>query len=687
MGWRPYPPQELPLIQWKMGGTAVNNRPMHICASDFFILSVEGIYMIITLTNGESREFQNGMSALDIAAAISHKLAKKALAARIDGVVKDLNTVIDADCRLEILTFEDEDGKKALWHTASHIMAQAVKRLFPSAKLAIGPAIDTGFYYDFDVEESFDADDLVRIEEEMRRIVDANLPLERFELPREEALALMKDEPYKQELINDLPEDAHISFYRQGEFTDLCAGPHLPSTGKVKAFKLLSVAGAYWRGSEKNKMLCRVYGTAFEKQEELAAYLNQLKEARERDHNKLGRELKYFTTSDVVGQGLPLLMPKGAKVIQVLSRFVEDEEEARGYTLVRTPLMAKSDLYKISGHWDHYKDGMFVLGDEEKDDEVMALRPMDCPFQYMIYNSELHSYRDLPIRYSETATLFRNEASGEMHGLIRVRQFTLADAHIICRPDQIADEFKSVVSLIQYMMKCLGIEGDVKYRFSKWDPNNTEKYINNPEAWDTTQRLMKGILDDIGLNYVEADGEAAFYGPKLDLQFRNVFGKEDTLFTVQIDFASAERFNMTYVDSDGEKKHPYIIHRSSIGCYERTLAMLIEKYAGALPLWIAPEQVRLMSITDRSLPYLQEWAQKLKAAGVRVTVDDRSEKIGYKIREARYERIPYMVIAGDNEVEKGTVSVRKRGAGDLGEMDGSAFMEMLLKEIREKTIF
>jgi len=643
--------------------------------------------MIITLTNGESREFQNGMSALDIAAAISHKLAKKALAARIDGVVKDLNTVIDADCRLEILTFEDEDGKKALWHTASHIMAQAVKRLFPSAKLAIGPAIDTGFYYDFDVEKSFDADDLVRIEEEMRRIVEADLPLERFELPREEALALMKDEPYKQELINDLPEDAHISFYRQGEFTDLCAGPHLPSTGKVKAFKLLSVAGAYWRGSEKNKMLCRVYGTAFEKQEELAAYLNQLKEARERDHNKLGRELKYFTTSDVVGQGLPLLMPKGAKVIQVLSRFVEDEEEARGYTLVRTPLMAKSDLYKISGHWDHYKDGMFVLGDEEKDDEVMALRPMDCPFQYMIYNSELHSYRDLPIRYSETATLFRNEASGEMHGLIRVRQFTLADAHIICRPDQIADEFKSVVSLIQYMMKCLGIEGDVKYRFSKWDPNNTEKYINNPEAWDTTQRLMKGILDDIGLNYVEADGEAAFYGPKLDLQFRNVFGKEDTLFTVQIDFASAERFNMTYVDSDGEKKHPYIIHRSSIGCYERTLAMLIEKYAGALPLWIAPEQVRLMCITDRSLPYLHEWAQKLKAAGVRVTVDDRSEKIGYKIREARYERIPYMVIAGDNEVEKGTVSVRKRGAGDLGEMDGSAFMEMLLKEIREKTIF
>ena len=643
--------------------------------------------MKITLADGEQREFENGISALDAAKAISGKLAKKALAARIDGTVRDLNTKLSDGSRLEILTFDDEAGKKALWHTASHIMAQAVTRLFPGTKLAIGPAIDTGYYYDFDVEKPFDADDLKKIEDEMARIVADNLPLEKFELGRSEALAFMKDEPYKQELINDLPADAVLSFYKQGEFTDLCAGPHVLSTGKVKSFKLLSVAGAYWRGSEKNKMLTRIYGTAFEKSEELAAYLNMLKEARERDHNKLGRELKYFTTSDVVGQGLPLIMPKGTKVIQTLSRFVEDEEEKRGYQLVRTPLMAKSDLYKISGHWDHYRDGMFVLGDEAKGDEVMALRPMDCPFQYMIYNSELHSYRELPIRYSENATLFRNEASGEMHGLIRVRQFTLADAHIICRPDQLADEFKGVVSLIQYMMGCIGVQDDIKYRFSKWDPKNTEKYINDPEAWETTQRLMKEIIDDIGIDYTEADGEAAFYGPKLDLQFRNVFGKEDTLFTVQIDFANAGNFDMTYVDSDGEKKRPYIIHRSSIGCYERTLAMLIEKYAGAMPLWIAPEQVRLMSITDRSLEYLREWETKLKAAGVRVTVDTRSEKIGYKIREARNERIPYMAVAGDNEVDKGTLAIRKRGEGDIGEMDGNAFLEMVIQQNSDKTIF
>ena len=643
--------------------------------------------MKITLANGESREFKDGSSASEIAVAISSKLAKKALAARIDGTVQDLNTIINADCRLEILTFEDEAGKKALWHTASHIMAQAVKRLFPSAKIAIGPAIDTGYYYDFDVEKPFDADDLERIEAEMRRIVAADIVLERFELPRSEALDLMKDEPYKQELIRDLPEDATLSFYRQDDFVDLCAGPHLPSTSRVKSFKLLSVAGAYWRGSEKNKMLTRIYGTAFEKQEELAAYLQQLKQARERDHNKLGRELKYFTTCDAVGQGLPLLMPKGTKVIQLLSRFVEDEEEARGYTLVRTPLMAKSDLYKISGHWDHYKDGMFVMGDEEKGEEVMALRPMDCPFQFMIYNADLHSYRELPIRYSENATLFRNESSGEMHGLIRVRQFTLADAHIICRPDQVAEEFKAVVGLIQYMMTCIGVQDDIRYRFSKWDPQNTEKYINDPEAWETTQRLMKGILDEIGLDYVEADGEAAFYGPKLDLQFKNVFGKEDTLFTVQIDFALPGRFDMVYVDNNGDKQRPYIIHRSSIGCYERTLAMLIEKYAGAMPLWFAPEQVRLMSITDRALPYLKEWEQKLRAAGVRVTLDDRSEKIGYKIREGRFERIPYMAVAGDNEMEKGTLSIRKRGTGDLGEMNGDAFYETLIREIKEKTIF
>lgn len=643
--------------------------------------------MKITLADGSIREFDSGMSALDIAKALSQQLGKKALAAKIDGQVCDLSTIIDKDCRLEMLTFDDEDGKRALWHTASHVMAQAVKRLYPDVKLAIGPAIDTGFYYDFETDTPFTADDLVKIEKEMKHIVQQNIPLERFELPRDEALVYMKDEPYKVELISDLPMDAVISFYKQDEFADLCAGPHVPSTGRVKSFKLLSIAGAYWRGSEKNKMLTRIYGTAFEKQEELAAYLQRLKEARERDHNKLGRELKFFTTHDAVGQGLPLLMPKGAKTLQILQRFVEDEEESRGYLPTKTPIMAKSDLYKISGHWDHYKDGMFVLGDEDKGDDVMALRPMTCPFQFMIYKADLHSYRDLPLRYTETSPLFRNESSGEMHGLIRLRQFTLADAHIICTPEQVAAEFKDVLNLVQYIMRALGIADEITYRFSKWDPQNTEKYINDPEAWETTQVMMKTILDDIGLNYVEADDEAAFYGPKLDLQFKNVFGKEDTLFTVQIDFALAARFDMVYVDSNGEKRRPYIIHRSSIGCYERTLAMLIEKYAGALPLWMAPEQVRLLSITDRSIPYLKEWQKKLKAAGVRVTLDDRSEKIGYKIREARTERIPYMLVAGDNEAENGTLSVRKRGEGDLGAVTGDAFFSTLMKEISDKTIF
>ena len=635
----------------------------------------------------QHKEFENGLSALEIAKALNQKLGKKALAARIDGVSCDLSTVIDRDCKLEILTFDDEDGKKALWHTASHIMAQAVKRLYPDAKLAIGPAIDTGFYYDFDIAAPFTAEDLTRIEKEMKRIVQQNIVLERFELPRDEALEYMKDEPYKVELISDLPEGEIISFYKQDEFTDLCAGPHLPSTAKVKSFKLLSIAGAYWRGSEKNKMLTRIYGTAFEQQEELAAYLKRQKEAKERDHNKLGRELKIFTTNDAVGQGLPLIMPKGAKIMQILQRFVEDEEESRGYQLTKTPIMAKSDLYKISGHWDHYKDGMFVLGDEANGDEVMALRPMTCPFQFMIYKAEHHSYRDLPIRYTETSPLFRNESSGEMHGLIRLRQFTLADAHIICTPEQVAQEFKDVLSLIEYIMKALGIDQDIWYRFSKWSPNNKAKYIDNPEAWETTQSLMKEILDDINLNYTEADDEAAFYGPKLDLQFKNVFGKEDTLFTIQIDFALPERFDMVYIDKDNDKKRPYVIHRSSIGCYERTLAMLIEKYAGALPLWFAPEQVRLLSITDRSVEYLKEWEKKLKAAGVRVTLDDRSEKVGYKIREARAERIPYIAVAGDAETENGTLAIRKRGVGDQGETNADAFLSTLLQEIADKTIF
>lgn len=643
--------------------------------------------MKITLFDGSVKEFENGMSVLEIAKSLSQKLGKKALVAKIDGKVKDLSTVITDDCSLEILTFDEEDGKKALWHTASHVMAQAVLRLFPQAKLAIGPAIDTGFYYDFDVETPFTAEDLPKIEKEMKKIVSQNLPLERFELSREDALETFVGNPYKQELINELPEGETISMYKQGEFTDLCAGPHVMSTNKVKAFKLLSIAGAYWRGSEKNKMLTRIYGTAFEKQDELAAYLKRLKEARERDHNKLGRELKFFTTNEAVGQGLPLIMPKGAKTIQILQRFVEDEEERRGYLPTKTPYMAKSDLYKISGHWDHYKDGMFILGDEEKDDEVLALRPMTCPFQYMIYKAEHHSYRDLPLRYTETSPLFRNESSGEMHGLIRVRQFTLADAHIICTPEQVAEEFKGVLDLVVYIMKALGIDEDITYRFSKWSPDNKEKYIDDPQAWETTQAMMKDILDDIDLVYTEADDEAAFYGPKLDLQFKNVFGKEDTLFTIQIDFALAERFDMVYVDSDGEKKRPYIIHRSSIGCYERTLAMLIEKYAGALPLWTAPEQVRLLSITDRSVEYLKEWEKKLKAAGVRTKLDIRSEKIGYKIREARSERLPYIVIAGDKETENGTLAVRKRGVGDLGEISGDEFFNTLVSEIADKTIF
>ena len=642
--------------------------------------------MKVILANGEQKEFADGSSAAQIASVISSKLAKKALAVKIDGAVFGLDTVPKDGSRIEILTFDDEGGKKALWHTASHVMAQAVLRLFPDAKLAIGPAIDTGFYYDFDVQKPFDAADLEKIEKEMRRIVEENLPIEHYTLLREQALASMKDEPYKQELIADLPDET-LSFYKQGEFTDLCAGPHVPSTGRVKHFKLLSIAGAYWRGSEKNKMLTRIYGTAYEKQEELAAYLDMLKEAKERDHNKLGRELKLFMTSDVVGQGLPMMMPKGAKLMQTLIRFVEDEEEKRGYQHVRTPLMAKSDMYKISGHWDHYKDGMFVIGDEKNGEDVLALRPMECPFQFLMYNSDIHSYRELPVRYAETATLFRNEASGEMHGLIRVRQFTLADAHIICTPEQVADEFKGVLDLIAYVMRALGVEKEIRYRFSKWDPKNTEKYIDNPKAWETTQALMKRILDEIGLDYTEADGEAAFYGPKLDLQFKNVYGKEDTLFTVQIDFALPERFEMSYVDSDGTKKRPYVIHRSSIGCYERTIAMLVEKYKGALPLWTAPEQVRLMAITDRSLAYLREWEQKLKNAGVRVALDARSEKIGYKIREARGERIPYMAIAGDEEVAAGTLAIRRRGEGDIGKMDGDAFVKMVQGEIADKLIF
>ncbi len=645
--------------------------------------------MKIKLADGSVRECKDGMNALEIAKELSQKLGKSAVAAKIDGTVQDLTATVPDGATLEILTFLDEDGKKAVWHTASHVLAQAVKRLFPEAKLAIGPATDSGFYYDFDMERPFTNEDLAKIEKEMKKIVTENIPLTKYTLPREQAIEKMKaaGEPYKVELIEDLADDAVISFYEQGDFTDLCAGPHVISTGKVKVPKLLRTAGAYWRGNENNKMLHRIYGTAYPSQQELDDYLKRLKEAEERDHNKLGRELHYFTTNPLVGQGLPLLMPKGAKTIQILQRFVEDEEERRGYVLTKTPFMAKSDLYKISGHWDHYQDGMFVLGDEEKDDEVLALRPMTCPFQYMIYNAEHHSYKDLPIRYGETSTLFRNEASGEMHGLIRVRQFTLAEGHIICTPGQLEEEFLSVLDLIQYNMKVLGIENDVTYRFSKWDPNDKEKYIGDAQEWERVQGAMRTILDHTGLTYYEAEGEAAFYGPKLDIQFKNVFGKEDTLFTVQIDFALAERFSMTYVDSDGQKKAPYIIHRSSIGCYERTLAMLIEKYAGALPMWMMSEEVRLMSITDEAAEYCHAFARRLRDAGIRVSVDDRQEKIGYKIREARNERIPYMLVAGEKEVADKTFAVRRRGEGEIGNMPGDALLELIVTQDREKVIF
>lgn len=640
----------------------------------------------ITLKDGSIKEYPSALSIYDVAKDLSEGLARVACAGLVNGKVEDLRYVIEEDSEISILTFDDEEGKKAFRHTASHMLAQAVKRLYPDTKLAIGPAIDEGFYYDFDREGSFSYEDLEKLEGEMKKIAKEDLAIERFELPREEAINLMKErnESYKIELINDLPEDEVISFYKMGEFVDLCAGPHLMSTKHVKAFKLTHTAGAYWKGSEKNKMLSRIYGTAYTKKADLEAHLERLEDAKKRDHNRLGRELGLFATSEVVGQGLPLLTGKGAKVIQILERFIEDEEERRGYTITKTPFMAKSDLYKISGHWSHYKDGMFILGDEEKDDEVFALRPMTCPFQFAIYNSEQHSYRELPIRYSETSTLFRNEASGEMHGLIRVRQFTLADGHIICRPDQVEEEFREAVDLIKYVMKSLGIQNDISYRFSKWDPNNREKYIDNPEAWETSQEKMKVILDHLGIEYKEAVGEAAFYGPKLDVQFKNVHGKEDTIITVQLDFALAERFNMYYIDKDGEKKRPFIIHRSSIGCYERTLAMLIEKYAGALPTWMAPVQAKILPISEKYHDYCEKVSKTLKDKGFRVEVDYRAEKIGYKIRQGRMERVPYLLIIGEKEAENNEVSIRSRKTGEEGALSLDAFIERIQKEVSDK---
>ena len=580
---------------------------------------------------------------------------------------------------------EELNELQTLRHSASHILAQAVKRLFPQAKLSIGPAIDNGFYYDFDVETPFSREDLDNLEAEMKKIAKENLKIERFELPRNEALELMKDEPYKVELINELPDDEPISFYKQGEFTDLCAGPHVNYTSKVKAFKLLSATGAYWRGDEHNKMLTRIYGTAFKTKDELEEHLEKLEEAKKRDHNKLGRDLELFTTVDYIGQGLPIMLPKGARIIQLLQRWIEDVEQERGWQLTKTPLMAKSDLYKISGHWDHYKDGMFVLGDEEKDDEVFALRPMTCPFQYQAYLNRGRSYRDLPMRLSETSTLFRNEASGEMHGLIRVRQFTISEGHLMCTPEQLEEEFKGCLELTRYVLDTLGLLEDVSFRFSQWDPNNREKYIGTEEQWNEAQSKMKNILDDLRIDYSIGIGEAAFYGPKLDIQIKNVHGKEDTLVTIQIDQMLAEKFGMEYVDRDGQKKNPYIIHRTSLGCYERTLALLIEKYAGAFPTWLAPVQVKLLPIADRHLDFTYAVKKKLADRGIlRVEVDDRSEKLGFKLREAQLEKSPYMVVIGDKDIEANAVSVRSRKAGDMGSMSVDDFVDMIVDEVESK---
>lgn len=643
--------------------------------------------MIKVDLKGSEKEFESGVSVAEVAKSIGMGLYKSACAAKVNGEVCDLRTVLNEDCKVEILTFDDKEGKKAYWHTASHIMAQAVNRLYPGTKFAIGPAVDNGFYYDMELPQAITNDDLAKIEAEMKKIIKEDIEIERFELPVAEALELMKGQDYKEELIREhAAEGEHISFYKQGDFTDLCTGPHLMRTGNVKAVKLTSITGAYWRGDANNKMLQRLYGIAFPKQSLLEEHLTMMEEAKKRDHNKLGRELELFTTSDVIGQGLPILLPKGARIVQLLQRFVEDEEQRRGWLLTKTPFMAKSDLYKISGHWDHYKDGMFVLGDEEKDKEVFALRPMTCPFQYQAYLNRKRSYRDLPLRYNETSTLFRNEASGEMHGLIRVRQFTISEGHLMCTPEQLEDEFRKCLELAIFMLKTLGLYEDVSYRFSQWDPNDRAKYIGTEEQWNEAQGLMERILNHLEIPYEIGIGEAAFYGPKLDIQIKNVYGKEDTLITIQIDQMLAEQFGMVYTDKDGKQKTPCIIHRTSIGCYERTLALLIEKYAGAFPLWLAPVQVKLLPIADRHLDYLYEVKKQLEDKGFRCEVDDRSEKIGYKIREAQLEKVPYMVVVGDKDIENNTISIRKRKEGDLGAMTVEQFLEKIVLDRDNKVI-
>lgn len=644
----------------------------------------------VSLPDKSVLEFEKDIPAYEVIKSIGMSLYKAACCCKIDGEPQDLRYVITKNCNLEVCTFDSDEGRHAFNHTASHILAQAVKRLYKNVKLAIGPSIENGFYYDFDIDEPFTAEDLKKIEREMAKIVKENLKIEKFNLSADEAIKLMKEkgEDYKVLLIKEhAGKGEDISFYKQGDFVDLCAGPHLLNTGVVKAIALTSTTGAYWKGDSNNKMLTRIYGTAFPKKSMLEEHLLRLEEAKKRDHNKLGRELEFFTTADVIGQGLPILLPKGARVIQLLQRFVEDEEQKRGWLLTKTPFMAKSDLYKISGHWGHYKEGMFVLGDEEKDDEVLALRPMTCPFQYQAYLNKPRSYKDLPLRYNETSTLFRNEASGEMHGLIRVRQFTISEGHEICRPDQLEEEFKNCLELAIYMLKTLGLYEDISYRFSKWDENDRDKYVGTKEQWDHSQQLMEKILNNLNIDYKVGIGEAAFYGPKLDIQIKNVFGKEDTLITIQIDQMLAQNFGMVYTDQNNEKKTPYIIHRTSIGCYERTLALLIEKYAGAFPLWLAPEQVRILPISDKFIEYAEKVKSELEKNGLRVTVDTRNEKIGYKIRQAKQEKLPLMLIVGEKEQESGTVSVRHRNKDDIGAMEIPQFLELCKRDIDSKVIW
>ena len=643
----------------------------------------------VELKGGAVKEFENGTTPAEIAKSIGAGLYKSVCCAKVDGDLCDLRTPLEKDCKVELLTFDNVDGQKTFWHTASHVLAQAVKRLYPNAKCAIGPAVDNGFYYDFDVEKPFSPEDLEKIKAEMKKIVKSGLELERVELSPEEAEKKLEEmnEPYKVELVKEHSDKGeHITFYKQGEFIDLCAGPHLMSVAPIKAIELTACTGAYWRGDANNAQLCRVYGVAFPKASMLEEHLKKLEEAKLRDHNKLGRELEYFTTVDYVGQGLPILLPKGARVVQLLQRWVEDVEQSKGCLLTKTPLLAKRDLYMISDHWDHYLDGMFVLGDpHDEEKECFALRPMTCPFQYQVYLNKQRSYRDLPMRLTETSTLFRNEASGEMHGLIRVRQFTISEGHYILRPDQLEQEFKGCLELAKYFLDTVGLLENCTFRFSQWDPENkNNKYEGTKEQWEESQAVMKTILDDLDVDYEIGIDEAAFYGPKLDIQYKNVFGKEDTIVTIQIDMLLAERFGMYYIDKDGQKKLPYIIHRTSLGCFERTLAYMIERFAGVMPLWLAPEQIRLLPIKEGNVEYAQGIADRLTSLGMRVTVDSRDENIGPKIKAARLERIPYILVIGDNEMNSSTVTVRSRKRGEIPNMSVDEFVALVKNEVDTK---